>query len=188
METYQNAGPGLRKMFIAEVGTIVCTVLMFIPIVNILAAIGALVFMIISLLGLNAAGQDIEGCKTAFTFTIVNLIVNVLSSFLKNVAVIGTILSIAQGIISLLIIYYVCTSVSEVMNKTGHADVAQQGDTIWKINLVCYIVEIAITVLALIPVLDILAGIAGVVIGIVSLVAGILYMIFLNKSAQALGA
>lgn len=188
METYQNAGPGLRKMFIAEVGAIVCTVLMFIPIVNLLAAIGALVFMIISLVGLNAAGKDIEGCKTAFIFTIVNLVINVLSSFLKNVAVIGTILSIAQSIISLLVIYYVCTSVSDVMNKTGHADVAQQGNTVWKINLVCYIVEIAITILALIPVLGVLAVITSAVVGIVSLVAGILYMIFLNKSAQALGA
>lgn len=188
MGTYQNAGPGLKKMFIAEVGAIICTVLMLIPIVNIIAAIGALVFMIISLVGLNAAGQDIEGCKKAFMFTIVNLLVSVLSSFLGSIAVIGTILTIAQSILSLLVTYYVCTSVSEVMNTIGHADVAQQGNLVWKINLVCYAVDIVLTVLALIPVLNVLAGIAGYVIGIVSLVAGILYMIFLNKSYKALGA
>ena len=66
MQDLQNAGSGLKKMFIASIGAVVCTVLLIIPIVNILAMIGALVFAIISLVGLNEAGKDIEGCKTAF--------------------------------------------------------------------------------------------------------------------------
>lgn len=61
-------------MFIAEIGIIICTVLAIIPIVNILAAIGAIVFMVISLVGLNAAGKDIAGCKTAFVVAIINMI------------------------------------------------------------------------------------------------------------------
>lgn len=188
MEAYQNAGSGLKKMFIAEVGAIICTVLMIIPIVNLIAAIGAIVFMVISLVGLYGAGQEIEGCKTAFMVTIINMVVSVLESFLGNIAVLGTIISIAQSVLSFLVIYYVCTSVAEVMNKIGQAEVAQKGETVWKINMVCYIVNIAVAILSLIPVLNILAGIASVVIAIVSVVAMILYMIFLNKSYQALGA
>ncbi len=188
MGTYQNAGPGLKKMFIAEVGVIICTVSVLAPALIFFAAIGMLVFMILSLVGLHAAGQDIEGCKNAFIFTIVRLLVSVLSGFLGSLGVIGLILSIAQSILALLITYYVCTSVADVMSMIGHEDVARQGTTVWRINLVCYVVGIALNVVAWIPVLNVLAGIAGVVIGIASLVAGILYMIFLYRSYRALGA
>ena len=74
------------------------------------------------------------------------------------------------------------------MSMIGHEDVARQGTMVWRINLVCYVVGIVFNVVAWIPVLNVLAGIAGIVIGIASLVAGILYMIFLYRSYQALGA
>ncbi len=44
MENYPNAGAGLKKMFIASAGAIVCAVLAFVPLINILAAIAALVY------------------------------------------------------------------------------------------------------------------------------------------------
>lgn len=40
MNSYANAGDGLRKMFIAQVGMIVCSVLAVVPLVSILATIG----------------------------------------------------------------------------------------------------------------------------------------------------
>ena len=187
MENYQNAGSGLKMMFIAELGTIICTVLMVIPIINILAVIGALVFLIISMVGLYSAGKDIEGCKTAFYITIINMVVSVLNAIFKT-GIVGTIFTLAGSVLSLLVVYYVCTSVAEALQTKGAADYARKGLTVWKINLVCTIITMVITVLNLLPFMVFVTAIVTVVVGIVSLVAMILYMIFLYNSYKVFGA
>ena len=184
MQDLQNAGSGLKKMFIASVGAVVCTVLLIIPIVNILAMFGALIFSIISLVGLNEAGKDIEGCKTAFLLTIVNVVINILKNIFGS-GFLGVLLAIAGYIVGFLIVYFVCKSVADVLEQSD-PDVAKTGHMVWKINLVCYAAALVIAVLALIPVLNILAAAASIIIAIVALVASILYMIFLYKSSNAL--
>ena len=189
MGNYQNTGAGLKKMFVAEIGAIACTVVMIIPIIGwVVGGIGAIVFAIISLIGLAAVGKDIEGCKQAFTLTIVNIVLSVLGSLFAKVAVISVLISIAENVVTFLIVYLVCTSVGAVLQANNYADVAAKGETVWKINLVCYAASIVITILSKIPLLSVLAGIVSVIVGIALIVAGILYMIFLYKSYQAFGA
>jgi hypothetical protein len=189
MESYSNTGSGLKKMFIAEIGAIVCAVLLVIPVIRVIGGIGAIVFTIISILGLYGAGKDIEGCKKAFVLTIANLVVVVLvNSSLGDVAVIGTLLTIAADVLDFLIVYLVCTSVGEVLKNRGHEDIAGKGELVWKINLVCYAVGIVAVILEKIPVIYILVVVLSVIIAIAGLVAGILYMIFLYKSYNAFGA
>ena len=187
MGNYQNAGAGLKKMFIAEVGLIVCTVLLLIPIINILAAIGTLVFAIISMVGLYGAGKDIEGCKNAFTITMIGIVVKVFGSLVKK-GVLGVLFAIASDVLSFLVVYYVCTSVAEVMTAMGASDIAQKGITVWKINLVCTVISAVASIIGLIPLIGLVSTVINLVISIVGIVAGIIYMIFLNKSYQALGA
>lgn len=189
MENYQNTGSGLKKMFIAEIGAIICAVVMLIPVLGtIVGGIGAIVFAVISMVGLYSAGKDIEGCKKAFTLTIVNIVLSILGTLLSSVAVLSMIISLASTVVSFLIVYLVCTSVGEVLKVNNYADVAGKGELVWKINLVCSAVSIVVTILAEIPVLAILAGVVSMIAGIAALVAGILYMIFLYKSYQAFGA
>lgn len=187
MENLQNAGAGLKKMFIASVGAVVCAVLVIIPIVNIIAAIGAFVFAILSMVGLYGAGKDIEGCKKAFSLTIANIIVSVIGAFFKS-GILSALVAIVGYVLSFLVVYLVCTSVSEVMNQIGAAEVAKKGETVWKINAGCYGVLVLVAILGQIPVLSVIAGVAAIIVAIISLVASILYMIFLNKSSQALNA
>lgn len=187
MGNYQNAGAGLKKMFIASLGAVICTVLMIIPLINIIAAIAAIVFAVLSIVGLYGAGKDIEGCKTAFIITIINLVVSVLGNVFSS-GVFHLLLSLAGYVLSFLSTYYVCTSVAGVMNQVGAAEVAQKGITVWKINLVCDIVLVVVAILLYIPGVSLIASIATIVIAIVQLVASILYMIFLNQSYKALGA
>ena len=187
MGNYQNAGAGLRKMFIASLGAIICTVLVIIPIVNIIAGIGAIVFGVLSLVGLYGAGKDIAGCKTAFTLTIVNLVISIVGALFGS-GFLGTVFSIAGYVLSFLICYFVCTSVSEVMNQIGAADVASKGELVWKINAVCYAILVVVALLGRIPGLVLVASLASIGVLIASLVASIFYMIFLNKSSAALGA
>ena len=63
MYSYENAASGLKKMFTAQVGAIICVVLMMIPFIGLIGLVGVFVFAIMSLIGLNSAGKDIEGCK-----------------------------------------------------------------------------------------------------------------------------
>ena len=97
-----EAGQGLKKMFIAMIGSIV--------------------FMVISIVGLNQAGKEIEGCKTAFILTIVTLIVSIVGAFFKT-GILSTLFSIANSVLSLMVAYYVCTSVAAVMNQISAAEI-----------------------------------------------------------------
>lgn len=194
MNQYSVAGAGLKKMFIAEVGALVCTVLALIPIIGKIAGIGSFVFLIIGLVGLYGAGQQIDGCKKAFTLQIAVLVGSILLSILGAVLVVaapavGVIfiaaLGIAVAVVSFLAIYYICTSVSEVMTKVGDADAAKTGETAWKVMLACKIVSIVATLLAFVPLLSDMIDIASAIVGVVG---SAFYIIFLNKSSNRLAA
>lgn len=188
MGTYNYAGPGLKKMFVAAIGAIVCTLFAIIPIINIVAAIGALVFAVVSMIGLHEAGKEIEGCKTAFTITIVSIAVSFIGGLVEDIAILNMLFTIAESVCSLLITYYVCTSVAAELRGIGANDVADSGEKVWKLNAGCYIVSIGVAILSIIPLINILAGVLGIIVAIVSIVASVIYMIFLNKSYKAFGA
>lgn len=188
MNNYLNAGGGLKKMFIAQVGAIICLVLAYIPIINIIAAIGAIVFAVISMVGLYNAGKDIDGCMTAFYVTIISLVLRIVAIPFSGNSFLSTIFGIANSVCSFLAVFFVCTSVAAVLKEVGAADTAAKGESVWKINLGCYAASIIISILSVIPVLNVIAGIAAIVLAIVSIVAGVIYIIFLYKSYQAFGA
>lgn len=184
MQNLQEAKAGLKKVFIAQIGAIACVILALIPLVGLVAGLAAWVFIILNLLGLNQTGKDIEGCKTAFMLSIAYLVVSVLKTFLST-GILGTILAVASTVLNLAVIYFVCTSVSEVMTKNGAANIAQLGHIVWLINLICCAASVVITILALIPVLNVIAGIASILVVIANLVGLVLYIMFLYKSSEA---
>ncbi len=184
MSNYQDASSGLNKMFIAEVGALACAVLAAIPFVGVLAALAIIVFSVVSMIGLYTAGKDIDGCRTAFILTIVNIAIRLVERIPDSL--LQSILGIAEDIISLLIVYFVCTSVAAVLKVAGALDEANMGNLVWKINLACYGVSIVIGVLLFIPGLAAIGKVLAIVTGIAMVVAGILYIIFLYKSSRAL--
>ena len=190
MNQYQVAGDGLKKMFIAQAGSIVCTLIGLIPIVGIIAGIGFLVFLVIGLVGLNQAGKQIAGCKKAFSIQIGMLIASVVGAVLTLLATfVGVlfiaVLGIAVSVLSFIAIYYICTSVSEVLTQMGDAESAKAGDTAWKAMLVCQIVAVIATLLSFVPLLSSVVGFISTVVGVVG---AIFYVIFLNKSSTRLAA
>ena len=106
MNQYQVAGDGLKKMFIAQVGSIVCTLIGLIPIIGKIAGIGSLVFLVISLVGLNQAGKQIAGCKKAFSIQIGVLIASILLS------VVGAVLTLLATFVGVLFIAVLGIAVS----------------------------------------------------------------------------
>lgn len=188
MNQYPNAGAGLKQMFIAQVGVIICIVCASIPSISLISMIGAIVFVVISLFGLYSLGKDIEECKMAFILTIVGAIVNILAKLLANVPVVGPLLKIAYTVISLLVVYFVCIPVSGALSQIGATDIADLGQTVWKLNLVCYAASIVCSILAMIPVLAVIGVLVSIFVLIAALVGEIMYMVFLYKSYNAFGA
>lgn len=187
MENLQNAGNGIKMMFIASVGAVICTVLGYIPGINFLAALAAIGFGIASLVGLYNAGKDISGCRTAFGLTIANMVVSIIKNGVGDV-VGSVIITIIGAILSVMTSYYVCTSIAETLEYMDVPVVARNGYTVWKINLACYIILICVVILILISGSASIALIGGVAVTILSLIASILYMVFLYQSYQEFGA
>lgn len=193
MSNYPNSGKGLKNMFIASVGAIVCAVLLVIPLVNIVAAVAALIFTILSLIGLWTVGKDIAECKMAFWFTILSSVLSGIANVVNDASatgtsIIGTLLSVAGSALSLAVTYYVCTSVASALRSFGAEEAAVSGDKAWKIVLWTTIASIVATILCLIPVLNIIGVLLAVIATIASVVGLVFYMIFLNKAYKAFGA
>ena len=88
MSNYLKAGKGLKNMFIATVGAIICQVLLVIPFpfVNSIAMVATMVFTILNLMGLWTVGEDIAECKKAFWFTILGWVVNSIANAANNLS------------------------------------------------------------------------------------------------------
>lgn len=187
MEYYYNAGPGIKKMYIASIGIVICLVASLLPFISIFAIVAMLVLAILNMIGLYQAGKYISGCRTAFILTIANIFVGIIEKFFEG-TFLESIIGIGGAVLEILIVYYMCTSIAEVMNQIGADSVAQKGYTVWKITLVCNIVMIVFGVLVIIPGFQGIALIGILLSTIAMLVAAILQMTFLSQSAKALGA
>lgn len=195
MSNYLKAGKGLKNMFIATVGAIICQVLLVIPFpfVNSIAMVATMVFTILNLMGLWTVGEDIAECKKAFWFTILGWVVNSIANAANNLSatgtsVIGTLFSIGGSTLSLAVTYYVCISAASALRSFGAEEAAASGDRAWKITLWTTIASIVASVLCLIPILNIIGALLAVIATIAALVGMVFYMIFLNKAYKAFGA
>lgn len=150
----------------------IAAILLMIPIANIVG-------FILNLLALYGAGKIEKGYNTAFTLSVVGIVVSVLSAFSGN-GVFAILLGIVSMIVSLGVLYFVITTTNGLL-KDG--ELVAKGEKMWMINLVCTIVSVVLTVLGFLPVL---ASLVSVMVLIVEIVATILYLIYLYKSSKAL--
>lgn len=183
MAEYPNAGRGLRLMFTARIGALVCLVAAIIPVIGLLGIIGVFVFLVLGMVGLYTAGKDLDGCHTAFILSIVQLVANL---FKNSPGLMGTVLGLTSDILSLLVVYFVISSVNEALEGIGYGDVARTGSTVWKLQLACFFIGIVVTILALITAIEAIAGISVFVVLILSLIEGIMFLYYLYKSYMAL--
>ncbi len=178
MNQYPNAAAGLKLLFWGEIVAIIGGLLSPVPVVGFVVI---LVGGIMGLLGLFKASADDQGYRTALMLNIVSIVLSIITNWVKS-GVIGSLLSIVASLVSLGIVYFVCITTSNLLNSVNQPVVAAKGVTVWKLNLICTVAGVIITLLMFIPFVNILAGLLGVVIAIVNLVAAILYLIFLYKS------
>ena len=178
---YINAGKGLKTMFTAEIGAIVSAVIMIIPFIGaVVGGIGVIVFSILSVYGLYVAGKDFEGLRNAFLLTIVSVIL----SLLAFIPPIKGFISILSSIISLMVVYFVCNSLKDALVGMGKSDIAGLGQTVWTITLICTVLDVILSIIALIPIIGIVAKFLLFFVGIGSLVGSIMYLVYLYKCSN----
>lgn len=171
MSGYRTIGDGLMIVFIGKI----IGIFSFLPLLgSLLAIIGT----IVQLVGLYKAGRAEDGYRTAFTLSIVIIVLSFLGLVVPFVGIINTILSMA-------VLYIVCNTTANLLDHCDYVT-AQRGRTVWKLCLGCTIVIVVCTVLAFIPLINILAAIAALVTAIVAFVSSILYLMFLYRASDSL--
>ena len=184
-------GKGLKLIFISQILSVISNFMAE----GLLSGLVSLASTIVALVGLNTAAPAHPKFRAAFRLNIalciLGVIVAVLSVFQKAGVSLGqttlllavAILVVALGVWS---VYLICTAAGEILTVNGYATLADKGVTVWKLFLVTSAAMIVFMLLALVPVLLIVAGILVIGTVIAMLVGAILYMIFLYNAYHAL--
>ncbi len=192
-ERYAIAGGGLKLMFI---GTLI-SMFSFVPLIGGLLTLGGGITTLIGLIKTTSADP---GYKKAVTMLILQIVATVALAITTAMAVGGAIGGsggLAAGGLFLMLIssilmfvfafmqtYHVCNTTSSLLRAVGEESIAANGDLVWKLNGLCYIISAIATVLAVF--LTGLADLLSTLVTIISLVASILYVIFLYRSQQSM--
>lgn len=178
---YKKAATGLKFKFIAELVAIACAVIMVIPILGtIIGLYGMIACYIISVYGLYLVSQDIPAVRLAFIASIVETVFAVAKLFTGNI----WFMQVITSVLSFLALFLVCKALSENLGEHGMLEIADKGEAVWKINLVCTVVSIVVSIMMYIPLINIIGALLGFVTAIASVVGSVLYFIFLYKSAK----
>ena len=122
MMTYPNAAAGLKTVYQARLVGLISIVLVIVPIVQIFAIAAILVAAFLSLVGLAQCRKDDKGYRTAFNLVIIGLVTNLAASLVSAYAgtegiagICGNILSMADDILSLASLYFVCITTNRLL-------------------------------------------------------------------------
>lgn len=209
------AAEGLGKIRLAKILAIVVTVCSFVGAAAVLvlagaamsgsggAALGAagigglmllvagilsIVSFVIELLGLSKATGAHPGYKNAMTLVLVNILLAVANVFLSKIAVINTIVTLANPILNFLVVYFVINATIELLKSRGDSATCAKGDSVRTIYMVCMVVNLVMQFTSIIPALAGLALVALSLSSLASLVAFFLYIGFLGASVRTLAA
>ena len=127
MSSYQNAGMGLKKMHIAAIGMIVCSLLILIPVINIFALVGVMVFVIINAYGIYQAGKDISGVRLAFYLQMIVVVLTLISNLVSMGGDMDLFFTIATEVLAIVAMCLIFSSVSNVMEEQEKEELAKQG-------------------------------------------------------------
>ena len=210
--TYPNAFKGVKKIFTAEILTIISTILLLIAaalavgaanvadtadetalaMIGVLAIFGiagtiiALIAFFINLSGLKAGAQDEPKFKTALIFVIVGIVATLISGFFEGV--VSDIFSYINSIASVLITYFVISAIMSLAGQLGNEEMVQKGKTAITFVVAAFAVSLIVSIISLFLNNDTVVGVLGVIALILSLVQYIIYLVYLAKSKKMLSA
>lgn len=179
---YPNAAQGLRLMFFGQILMIAGVLLFWVPLVGFLMVLAAPVLEII---GIYKAGMDDENYRGVLVFVVLGLVANLISGLVGD-DFLGFLLDAVSEVLSLLMVYGVCSTTSNLLHSVGQEELSQRGATVIKIYAACTVISIVCQVLGVIPIINIAAALVLAVSSIVQVVGYVMYLLFLNGSGKVL--
>lgn len=196
--TYPNAAAGLKTVYQAKLVGLISIVLVIVPIVQIFAVAAILVAAFLSLVGLAQCRKDDNGYRTAFNLVIIGLVTNLAASLVSAFAgtegfagICGNILSMADNVLSLASLYFVCITTNRLLKETAAAEnLIDRGIVVWKLNVVCTVILLVCQLMQMIPsnIAAIIAGYLAIFAVIAQIVGNVLYILYLHNAYRALEA
>lgn len=195
---YPSAASGLKMMLLAQILTIAGAVVAVVGavlaavtagILSIVVVLGSLLILVAGILeiwGLYKAGADDQGYRGALIFALIAVVVGIISGWAEEGGILDALLSIANSILTFLVVNAVCQTTGNLLHSMGKDDLADRGNTVSKLYFICTVISVVCTLVGAIPIINVLAGLAGIVGGIITLVGYVLYLGFLSSSGKAL--
>ena len=197
MMTYPNAAAGLKTVYQARLVGLISIVLVIVPIVQVLAVAAMLIAGFLALVGLAQCRKDDKGYRTAFNLVIIGLVTNLAASLVSAYAgtegiagICGNILSMADDILSLASLYFVCITTNRLLKETAAENLIDRGIVVWKLNVVCTVILLVCYLLRMIPgnIAVIIAGYLAIFAVIAQIIGTVLYILYLRNAYRALEA
>lgn len=195
MTACQNISKGLTMIFIGQI----LQLLSFIPAVG---WVCGLVGLILFLVGLSGAGKYNPDYKKAFTLTIVNIFVSFIASILALASawdtiaayagvnsglgftgILSVLFSIATLVISLMVVQIICRTTAATINMPIWTS---KSDTVIKLYSAVFIINIVISFIGLFPFAYAITDVLSIITGIIAIVGGILFLMFVNGAKKVL--
>ena len=192
-QRFAIAGDGLKWMFWGEI----LALFVIVPWIGTLAVVAG---SVISIIGLVKTLRADRGYQRALVMLGLMVAVNILSLAAALLSAVGTVfggvgavfsgtvlltvLGVAGTVFSFLRTYFVCTATSGLLRELGWDRDAYLGDLVWKLTAVCSLVSILLNLISFVSLSA--AGFLDLFISLLSLAAGIVYLVFLYRSYHRL--
>ena len=209
---YPNAFKGVKKLYTAQILSLIATVALLIAafaalfmvgaaeaeevgigaaslgvaaLFGLAAAVLAIIALVMKIVGLNAGAKDEPLFKTALSFAVAGIVVNALNAVLTS-EIIQRIASTFAPVAEVLLIYYVVSAIRSLADKLGDSDMVQRAKGVITIVYVTFCVGILAQVLGQFVLTGKVADVVEIVGYVLEIVEFVVYLSYLAKAKKML--
>ena len=147
----------------------------------------AIISFILKLVGLSKAGKDHVYFKYAFGLVFIGILLVIGSSIFTAYPVVSSLMSTGKEVVDVIIMIFTVYGCMQLLAEKGNESMVYSGFTV--VNVMIF-VNILSVIARLIPSFMVVGSIIGTIFmgfyAALTIVSGLMYLVFLNKSAKAL--
>ena len=209
---YPNALKGVKKLYTAQILSLIGTVALVIAafaalfmvgaaeaeelgigaaslgvaaLFGLAAAVLAIIAFILKIGGLNAGAKDEPLFKTALSFAVAGIVVNALNAVLTS-EIVQRLATTFAPVAEVLLIYYVVSAIRSLADKLGDSDMVQKAKGVITIVYVTFGVGILAQVLGQFVLTGKVADVVEIVGYVLEIVEFVVYLSYLAKAKKML--
>ncbi len=184
---YPEACAGVKKIYTAEILSLIATVLTVTVVLSPVAAILFIISFVLKIVGINRAARDEGAFKNALIAVVVGIAASILVGLTKNDTFMHGLGSTVNDVCNFLVSYLVCRGIVNLANRLGDEEIAARGQKVMKLLTIVWAIAIVIRILS-----AILGGgnalniVLTIVSGVCAIVAYVLYLKLLSRARPML--